>query len=142
MPCNPNPPVIPRIDISALFSSASPGRALADDAIMAAASGSGFMTVCGLPPRVPIEAAARRALLRLFDLPPSVTRRLWRQKFDPAHRNVYRGWFPLQNGAETYKEGIDLGPESRTARPASTTAIRCAKRRRCRRSRPCPAGGT
>jgi isopenicillin N synthase-like dioxygenase len=103
--------MIPRIDISALFSSALPGRALADDAIMAAASGSGFMTVCGLPPNVPIDAAARRALLRLFDLPPSVTRRLWRQKFDPARRNVYRGWFPLQNGAETYKEGIDLGPD-------------------------------
>jgi isopenicillin N synthase-like dioxygenase len=27
------------------------------------------------------------------------------------HRNVYRGWFPLQNGAETYKEGIDIGPD-------------------------------
>jgi isopenicillin N synthase-like dioxygenase len=25
-----------------------------------------------------------------------------------AHRNVYRGWFPVQPGAATWKEGIDL----------------------------------
>ncbi|HEX6119267.1 MAG TPA: 2OG-Fe(II) oxygenase family protein [Dongiaceae bacterium] len=111
VPCNPNPPVIPRIDIATLYSGASPARARVDAAIVAAASGSGFMTICGLPPSVPIGATARRALLRLFDLPPAATRRLWRQKFDPTHRNIYRGWFPLQNGAETYKEGFDLGPD-------------------------------
>lgn len=103
--------MIPRIDISALFAGATRERAEADAAIMAAASDSGFMTVCGLPADIPIASAARRVLLRLFDLPAADTRTLWRQKFDPTHRNVYRGWFPLQNGAETYKEGIDIGPD-------------------------------
>ncbi len=103
--------MIPRIDISPLFSGPTPERAKADAAIIAAASDAGFMTVCGLPPDIPIGAEPRRRLLRLFDLPASVTRALWRQKFDPAHRNIYRGWFPLQNGVETYKEGIDIGPD-------------------------------
>jgi isopenicillin N synthase-like dioxygenase len=103
--------MIPWIDISALFASASPQRAETDAAIMAAASGSGFITVGGLPAAIPIRPGARRAVLRLFDLPATETRALWRHKFDPTHRNVYRGWFPLQNGAETYKEGIDIGPD-------------------------------
>src|ERR1051325_9164781 len=103
--------MIPRIDISSLFEAASPGRAEIDAAIMAAASDSGFMTVCGLPADIPMGPGARRSVLRLFDLPAAETRTLWRQKFDPGHRNVYRGWFPLQNGAETYKEGIDIGPD-------------------------------
>jgi isopenicillin N synthase-like dioxygenase len=103
--------MIPRIDIAALFANASRERAEADAAIMAAASNSGFMTVRGLPADIPVGSVARRSLLRLFDLPAAETRALWRQKFDPSHRNVYRGWFPLQNGAETYKEGIDIGPD-------------------------------
>jgi isopenicillin N synthase-like dioxygenase len=103
--------MIPRIDIAPLFSGPSRERDQVDASIIAAAGGSGFMTIRGLPASTPIRAEARRALLRLFDLPQSATRQLWRQKFDPAHRNVYRGWFPLQNGAETYKEGIDIGPD-------------------------------
>jgi isopenicillin N synthase-like dioxygenase len=106
--------VVPRIDISALFSGSSTDgaeRDAVDRAIIAAAGETGFMTIAGLPADVPIDAASRRALLRLFTLPPEETRKLWRQKFDPGHRNVYRGWFPLQNGHETYKEGIDLGPD-------------------------------
>ncbi|MDY0874228.1 isopenicillin N synthase family dioxygenase [Dongia rigui] len=59
-----------------------------------------------LPPPVPVER-----LLRLFDLPPEVTHRLWRQKFAPGNSNVYRGWFPLQDGRPTYKEGLDSGPD-------------------------------
>lgn len=103
--------MVPRIDISALFSGSEPARAETDAAIIKAAGDAGFMTIRGLPADVPIGAERRRALLRLFDLPTAETRKLWRQKFDPAHRNIYRGWFPLQNGAETYKEGIDLGPD-------------------------------
>lgn len=103
--------MIPRINISALFSVSSPERLATDAAIVAAAGEAGFMTVRGLPPDVSVGAEQRRALLGLFDLPAAETRKLWRQKFDPAHRNIYRGWFPLQNGAETYKEGIDLGPD-------------------------------
>ena len=103
--------MIPRIDVSSLFSGTAAARAAVDAAIMAAAAGDGFMTIHGLPADLTSDADRRRALLRLFGLPPAVTRTLWRQKFDPAHRNVYRGWFPLQNGAETYKEGIDMGPD-------------------------------
>jgi isopenicillin N synthase-like dioxygenase len=102
--------VVPRIDVSALFSETGQCAAT-ESAILGAASGSGFMTICGLPADVPIDARSRRALLRLFELPAVETRKLWRQKFAPTHRNVYRGWFPLQNGHETYKEGIDLGPD-------------------------------
>ncbi len=89
-----------RVDISALFSE-SADRAATDAAIIGAAGSSGFMTVCGLPPNLPIDPASRRALLRLFTLPSVEARKLWRQKFQPTHRNVYRGWFPLQNGHET-----------------------------------------
>jgi isopenicillin N synthase-like dioxygenase len=102
---------IPIIDIGPLFSAASPARDLADQAIMAAATTSGFMGVRGLPPDVPVGRAARAGVLRLFQLPGSETRKLWRQKFDPTHRNVYRGWFPLQTGFLTAKEGIDLGAD-------------------------------
>src|SRR5712675_3027238 len=102
---------IPLIDIGPLFGAASLGRDLTDQAIMAAAATSGFMVVRGLPPDVPAGGAARADLLRLFQLPEHESRKLWRQKFDPSHPNVYRGWFPLQTGFLTAKEGIDLGPD-------------------------------
>ena len=102
---------IPFIDIRPLFGAASPQRELADQAIMAAAAASGFMVVTGFPPDVPVGRAVRADLLRLFQLPENETRKLWRQKFDPAHPNVYRGWFPLQTGFLTAKEGIDLGAD-------------------------------
>jgi isopenicillin N synthase-like dioxygenase len=100
---------IPFIDIWPLFGVRSIDRDLTDQAIMAAAATSGFMVVSGLPPDVPAGRAVRADLLRLFQLPENETRKLWRQKFDPAHPNVYRGWFPLQTGFLTAKEGIDMG---------------------------------
>jgi isopenicillin N synthase-like dioxygenase len=102
---------IPLIDITPLFGKQSLERDLTDRAIMAAAAASGFMVVRGLPPDVPAGLAARADLLRLFQLPEHETRKLWRQKFDPAHPNLYRGWFPLQTGFLTAKEGIDMGPD-------------------------------
>ncbi len=78
---------------------------------MGAAAASGFMVVRGLPADVPAGRAARADLLRLFQLPAYETRKLWRQKFDPSHPNVYRGWFPLQTGFLTAKEGIDMGAD-------------------------------
>jgi isopenicillin N synthase-like dioxygenase len=77
--------------------------------------------VTGLPPDVPHGRAARAALLRIFALPDTEKRKLYRRKFDPLRPNVYHGWFPLQNGGTTYKEGIDMGPDvaypGRTADP-------------------------
>ena len=84
-------------------------RDLTDQAIMAAAAAPGFMVVTGLPPDVPAGQAVRADLLRVFQLPDLETRKLWRQKFEPSHPNVYRGWFPLQTGFLTAKEGIDMG---------------------------------
>jgi isopenicillin N synthase-like dioxygenase len=103
--------MIPRINVAPLFTGPSPARDAVDAAIRAAAQGAGFMSIGGLPRDLPVDAAARRALLKIFTLPETETQRLWRQKFAATQPNVYRGWFPLQNGAETYKEGIDLGPD-------------------------------
>jgi isopenicillin N synthase-like dioxygenase len=102
--------LIPVIPIAALFGGPSPARDATDRAILAAASDIGFLTVSGLPYET-IGAPVRRQLLRVFTLPEAERRQLWRQKFDPARANVYRGWFPLQDGHPTYKEGIDIGPD-------------------------------
>jgi isopenicillin N synthase-like dioxygenase len=104
-------PAIPSIDVSALFAPDPVARAATDRAIMAATAHSGFMLIHAVPQDVPMGAGARSQLLRLFDLPPETVRPLWRQKFDPNHRNVYRGWFPLQKGFPTAKDGIDIGAD-------------------------------
>jgi isopenicillin N synthase-like dioxygenase len=104
---------VPQIDVSALFRPSGPARTAADRAIAAAAGDIGFMTITGLPPATPLGDAARAALLAIFALEPAVLRRLWRRKFEPANANVYRGWFPLQPGNVTCKEGIDLGADVR-----------------------------
>ena len=102
---------IPSIDVSALFTGDPAARAATDRAIMAASARNGFMLIRALPEDVPMGSAARAQLLRLFDLRPEELRPLWRQKFDPTHSNVYRGWFPLQRGFPTAKEGIDMGAD-------------------------------
>src|ERR1700675_517359 len=102
---------IPVIDVEALFAGPSALRDAADLAIMRAAEQTGFFVARGLPEDIRIDAAARAELLRIYQLPSSETRKLWRRKFDPGHPNVYRGWFPLQTGHLTSKEGIDLGAD-------------------------------
>lgn len=97
---------VPEIDIAPLFGAGGAGRDQVDSAIHAAARDIGFMLIRGFPP-VPANAA----LLRLFELAPTERARLWRAKFRPGQPNQYRGWFPLQNGLPTYKEGMDLGPD-------------------------------
>ncbi|MFO1091329.1 MAG: 2OG-Fe(II) oxygenase family protein [Hyphomicrobiales bacterium] len=103
--------MIPIIDVSSLFDGPSKARERADAAILEAAHDPGFITVTGLPDAVPSGPRTRASLLRLFALPEAEKRKLWRQKFDPARPNIYRGWFPLQDGHATYKEGIDMGPD-------------------------------
>ena len=110
--------MIPSIDIAPLFGPASPQRDAADRRIMRAAETSGFMAVTGLPEDVPHGAATRAGLLRLFSLPEAEKRKLYRRKFDASRPNVYHGWFPLQNGGSTYKEGIDMGPDIADQGPA------------------------
>ncbi|MGQ0676667.1 MAG: isopenicillin N synthase family dioxygenase [Rhodospirillales bacterium] len=104
--------MIPTIDIAPLFGPGSARRADCDRLVMEAAAEIGFLCVAGLPEAVPHGATVRAKLLRVFAIPDAEKRRLYRRKFDPARPNVYRGWFPLQNGAMTYKEGIDMGPDA------------------------------
>ena len=78
---------------------------------MDAAASCGFFVAQGFPAGVPIDRRSRADLLRVFQLSERDIRPLWRQKFEASHANAYRGWFPLQKGFLTHKEGIDLGPD-------------------------------
>ena len=102
---------IPMLQVGPLFEGPSAERSSVDREVMAAAGSVGFAAIGGLPPDIPVDRTVRLELLRIFSLPPSQIRRLWRQKFDPSQPNVYRGWFPTQSGDPTHKEGIDIGPD-------------------------------
>jgi isopenicillin N synthase-like dioxygenase len=103
--------MIPRLDIATLCGPASPARDAADAALRDAATDPGFLTVTGHGHGAPFDAATRARLLTVLALPPAATRPLWRRKFAPGNANIYRGWFPLQQGERTHKEGIDIGPD-------------------------------
>jgi isopenicillin N synthase-like dioxygenase len=103
--------VIPRVDVASLFGEDGLERRAADHAIHQAGADIGFIQIHGLPDSVPVSPEHLQSLKRVFGLTPAQLRPLWRQKFLPEHPNVYRGWFPLQQGHATYKEGIDLGPD-------------------------------
>jgi isopenicillin N synthase-like dioxygenase len=103
--------MIPLIDLTPLFAPPSADRDATDRAILAAATGAGFMTVTAAPGLLPADAATRTALLRVFTLPEAARGGLLRRSFAPGNRALYRGWFPLQNGVGSYKEGIDIGPD-------------------------------
>lgn len=103
--------MIPVIDIEPLFGAASGERDSTDRAIMDAAAGIGFMTVTGFPAATLLTPAARAQVLAVFALPDDEKAKLWRWNFDSSKTNLYRGWFPLQRGVTSYKEGIDMGPD-------------------------------
>jgi isopenicillin N synthase-like dioxygenase len=102
--------MIPTIDIAPLFQAPGAARDAADAAILDAAEAIGFMTVTGLPANA-LDAPTRKRLLALFTLSDAKKRALCRRSFVAENPNLYRGWFPLQEGHPTYKEGIDLGPD-------------------------------
>jgi isopenicillin N synthase-like dioxygenase len=102
---------VPVIDVSALFGAAAAARDAADAAVIAAAGEVGFFGIVGLPPGTPVGSTARRRLLEIFRLEDAARRALWRRKFEPRNPNIYRGWFPLQPGNVTGKEGVDLGAD-------------------------------
>jgi isopenicillin N synthase-like dioxygenase len=102
--------MIPAIDIAPLFTGPGGARDAAEGAILAAAREIGFMTATGLPGDT-LSAAIRKRLLAVFALPEARKRALCRRSFVPENPNLYRGWFPLQDGYPTYKEGIDIGPD-------------------------------
>lgn len=103
--------MVPTIDVAALFGPAGRAREAVDAGIAAAAADIGFLTIAGLGAHAPLGPEARAALLRIFTLGEASLRRLWRRKFAPGNSNLYRGFFPLQPGNVTAKQGIDMGPD-------------------------------
>jgi isopenicillin N synthase-like dioxygenase len=106
-------PSIPVIDVTSLLHAAPPpasgGADVVDRALAAAARDIGFVCVRGLPGEAAPGPAERARLLGIFGLDEAGKRRLYRRKFAAENPNVYRGWFPLQPGNLTSKEGIDIG---------------------------------
>ena len=102
---------IETIGIADLFGPPSPDRDRTDAGIMAAAAGIGFMAVRDFPGDEWLTPDKRAQLLRIFSLADIEKQKLLRWNFDRTKKNVYRGWFPLQPTAVSYKEGIDMGPD-------------------------------
>jgi isopenicillin N synthase-like dioxygenase len=100
---------IPLIDVAPLFDSDPALWPQADRALAAAAREWGFACVAGLPVAIGLGPQSRSRLLAVFTLEEAAKRRLYRRKFAPGNPNVYRGWFPLQPGNLTSKEGMDIG---------------------------------
>ena len=69
------------------------------------------MAVRDFPGDAWLTPERRAQLLRIFALPNTEKQKLLRWNFDRTSKNVYRGWFPLQPTAVSYKEGIDMGPD-------------------------------
>lgn len=101
--------MIPVVDVGPLFDPDPTAWMLPDQALSAAARDTGFVCIRGLPSDEPFGAAGRARLLAIFALEEDQKRLLYRRKFAPENRNIYRGWFPLQPGNLTSKEGIDIG---------------------------------
>ena len=100
---------IPLVDIAPLFDTQPAAWRSPDQALAAAARDIGFVCVRGLPSEAAPGPAERARLLAIFSLREADKRRLCRRKFAPENSNIYRGWFPLQPGNVTSKEGIDIG---------------------------------
>ncbi|MGA7538863.1 MAG: 2OG-Fe(II) oxygenase family protein [Steroidobacteraceae bacterium] len=102
---------IPVLDIAPLFDTEPTAWRVTDQALSAAARDIGFVCIRGLPREAALGVADRACLLAIFALEEAEKRRLYRRKFAAENRNVYRGWFPLQPGNLTSKEGIDIGAD-------------------------------
>ncbi|MER9303229.1 hypothetical protein NKJ06_03340 [Mesorhizobium sp. M0293] len=102
---------IETIGIADLFGPPSPARDRTDARIMAAAAGIGFMAVRDFPGDDWLTPDKRAQVLHIFSLADAEKQQLLRWNFDRTKNNVYRGWFPLQPTAVSYKEGIDMGPD-------------------------------
>jgi isopenicillin N synthase-like dioxygenase len=124
---------IPIIDLAPLFAGPGPARDATDAAIGRAAREAGFMVATGLPADARLDAGRLAALFAVFELPDADKRGLWRRKFAPENPNVYRGWFPVQAGGATHKEGIDIGADA-------VDAVRCRPGDPLTEPTPWPAG--
>jgi isopenicillin N synthase-like dioxygenase len=100
---------IPLVDVAPLFGTEPTAWQGTDGALIAAARDIGFVCIRGQPREAAPDPAQRARLLAIFGLDEAGKRRLYRRKFAPENHNIYRGWFPLQRGNLTSKEGIDIG---------------------------------
>src|SRR5262249_18523019 len=103
--------VIPIVEIAPLLDSDPRAWTFTDRALFAAAHDIGFVCLRGLPGDRALAPDRKALLLRIFGLDDAAKLRLYRRKFAPTNPNVYRGWFPLQPGNLTYKEGLDIGAD-------------------------------
>lgn len=103
--------MIPEIDVTALFGDVGPEREAVDRRIGEAACDVGFMSITGVPLGSDASAEVRESLLRLFSIPESEQRQLWKKNFAPENANLYRGWFPLESGESRSREGFEIGPD-------------------------------
>jgi isopenicillin N synthase-like dioxygenase len=103
--------VIPVVEVGPLFDADTSGWRLPDRELSAAARDTGFLCIRGLPGDATPTAVGTARLLAIFGLDDAQKCRLYRRKFAPQNPNIYRGWFPLQPGNLTSKEGIDIGAD-------------------------------
>ena len=101
--------LIPVVNVAPLFDADPTVWLPTDRALFEAARDTGFVCIRGLPTDMALDRAGRARLLAIFALEEAEKRRLYRRKFAPENRNIYRGWFPLQPANLTSKEGIDIG---------------------------------
>jgi isopenicillin N synthase-like dioxygenase len=102
---------VPEIDASPLFGPPSRERESVDMSVHKAMMVTGMMAITGLPPGIDIDAAARRRMLRLFDLPSDVIEGLAGNTRDPSRPLSYRGWFPPQPGRLSRYEAFQIGAD-------------------------------
>ncbi len=81
-----------------------------DDLVIAAATGSGFMTISGVDRRLGL-AEVRSTLLSFFGQDEDVRRATLRHKYDASRKNVYRGLYLAEPDKDTHVEGFDMGPD-------------------------------
>lgn len=97
------------VAVAPLFENDTAARRAVDEALVRAALDIGFMVLDQLPGWALLDKPGKAQLLSIFSLPEKELRPLWLWKFAPENDNVYRGWFALQDGFPTYKQGIDIG---------------------------------
>lgn len=116
--------MLPVVDIGPLFGPPFAAQDGVDADIMAAAGGLGFMQVTGFPGLDLIGPESRARLKAIFAASDAAKRRMMRVNFNPANKNIYRGWYPTQPGVRSYKEGIDIGPDVARKTPVSDDPLR------------------
>jgi isopenicillin N synthase-like dioxygenase len=109
--------MIPSVDISSLFEPPSVKRDATDRSLVSAASDVGFVTVHGLPDGIPIEAASRRELLRIFTDERAQSWSKQQQQIDGRTPNLYRGWIATDEGNPSYNIGPDVAYGARVTHP-------------------------